>query len=360
MRMSPLRSISPLLLTLLATGCYSTSFGSRNLSREEAVQELQLAQADIEADNTTDGIKRLIDVRAVPSLPPDVRTETEDLLRITVEGVYAAGLDSFTSSEFLEYYDLELPETLRAKAGIYAAQKLFEEEHEVRAWKQVQKVDRKLPNHDARRLAGETLGNIGLWLIRNPGHYRLIFSYRNRGVAALEYLVIQFPLASQCPEAYVELAKYYEDDNDLDYAIERLEDLTIYHPQAPDAVEARARLPYLRLKRLTRDDYDRSELIIASGEVDRWLARNPDHELRSWVEELRVLTRKRLARNDLLLARYYEVVDSPTGARLHAERALITAEEVGAEEEVTRARAILAGLPSDRPTVEVLGVEEGP
>ena len=107
-----------------------------------------------------------------------------------------------------------------------------------------------------------------------------------------------------------------------------------------------AYLPKLRLERLERDDYARSELNQAEFELEYWLERyagregSPEDEAE--VRATLVEARRRIAENDLIVARFYDRVDEPQGVRLHAERALDFAREAGAEDAIAEAERLIA------------------
>ncbi|HED65182.1 MAG TPA: outer membrane protein assembly factor BamD [Planctomycetes bacterium] len=350
------RSLVLFVLTLGVGSCAllarGPEFSSDEIDRSNATRAIELARADIEGGDPIRGVERLAAVRGSAHLTPEQLHDAEVLLDSTVRELL--GLDEtgqriaepkLDAGDLKHLFKLEIGTNLRASAGLLSAQALFRSGHPVKAYKRIRAVDKKLPDHAARPLGGSILAEIGLSLIHTPGNYYLIFSYAKRGVVALEYLVVNYPLAPECAEAYVELSKYYEEEKDYDYAIERLEDLLLYHPTSPYTVAAEAHLPYLRLQRLRRDDYDRSQILLAVREIDQWLLRHPGHELEPTVKKLRARAQRRLARSDLILSRYYRKVNSPLGARLHAERSLAEAESAGAEEEAEEARALLAELP---------------
>ena len=158
-------------------------------------------------------------------------------------------------------------------------------------------------------------------------------------MAALEYLVLNYPASPHCPEAYFELAQHYERDRDLDEAIARCEDLLVYHPGSRFAVGSEARLPYLRMLRLEEDSYDRRELMEARLEIERWLGLHEGHELEPWMRELRTQIYRRLANSDLIVAKHYSRIRSDFGARIHAERALTESEHRAARERAEQRRA---------------------
>ena len=357
-----LRSVRPLLAwaalpawaallawTALLAGCASTAAPRpKGVERENAAVHLQRAETEIAEGNLHEALGRLVALREVEGLPPTERARTEELL-LQCAGQLFERLQEpeYDSDHLLQLFETELPPGLRARAGILAAEQMFLEGSRVTAYKQIKKVDRELPTHPERPFAGEVLARIGLDLIADPGRYYLFFKYRARGVDALEYLVVRYPLNPNCPRAYAELARYYEEKPDLDLAIERHEELLLYHPGSSLAAGSAARLPALRVERLEREDYDRRELMIARVEVSRWLGRYPGHELEDQVRALGQEVERLIAVNDMILARYYDRIRSPFGSRIHAERALRTAEDAGLEEVAAEARAFLAALPSE-------------
>ncbi len=60
----------------------------------------------------------------------------------------------------------------------------------------------------------------------------------------------------------------------------------------------------------------------------------------------------------MILARYYDRIRSPFGARIHAERALRAAENAGLEEGAAAARTLLASLPAEDVTEWTVEVPE--
>jgi hypothetical protein len=233
---------------------------------------------------------------------------------------------------------------MRARAGIRLAERLYETGHPVKSYKQVKDVEESLPNHAERARAGAVLAKAGLDLIANQGHYFLFLSYSARGSAALEFLVLTYPLDPACDRAYAALAHYYERIGELELAIARDQDMILYRPRSPLAVIAAAEIPRLRLELIDAPDHDRGELLLAKSETRAWLDRHPDHPLAAEVRALDDRCRRRLAESDLVLSRYYRRIDNAFGARMHAERAAAEALSGGADELVREAEAILAGL----------------
>jgi len=331
-----------LALALLGLACRSP-YGT--IEREEAAEHLDLAERDLAAGLSAAALERLEEIHQVTNLDPDLRRREQRLVDAATEARFAeiaAGDDA--AEEYEDLFRSDLPERVRGRAGVRAAEALFEEDSRIKAFRQVKKLDEALPAHTERVAAGDIVARAGLSLVRDERRYNLLFHYRSRGMQALEYLVLYYPLDPRAPEAYYELSRAYEADRELDQAVQRTEDLLLYHPESPYATAAAARLPYLRLLRLGRDDYDRRELLLAHDELVTWLARHPRHELEGWTRELLAQCRLRMVRSDLLLARFYERTETPAGVRLHAERALALAREEGLELELAAAEALLQPL----------------
>jgi len=310
---------------------------------------LDRAEVRLGAGDPAAALEDLADVHAIDGLQTDLRAREEALVDRAARARFQE-LEEGSPDDFEDVFDLGLPARVRARAGILAAEKHLDEGSRVRAFKMVKKVDSKIPGHTERVQAGDLVARAGLSMIQDDSRYGFLWMlrYRSRGIEALEYLVVQYPLDPHCAEAYFRLSEAYEQRDDLDLAIERTQDLLLYHADSAYAVGASARLPYLRLSRLKRDDYDRAELLRAQAEFGAWLARYPEHELCEWVEGLLAECRKRLARSDLYLARYYETIGNALGLRLHAERALGEAQGGGDQALAAEAGALLASADSAR------------
>jgi tetratricopeptide (TPR) repeat protein len=334
-------AVACVAFSVLALACRSQPFGA--VERANARAHLDLAEADVRAGAYARALERLSKVHALEGLEPDLRARGERLIDEAARNRFAE-LEA-APEELQELFLSELPARVRARAGLLAAERMLAAGERISAVRQVRKVDETLPGHPERVLAGDVLARSGLGLIHDTRRYGFLFRYRERGVQALEYLVVHYPLEARCAEALYALSETYERKGDHDLAIERTESLLLYHPASPYAVAAAARLPYLRLCRLTRDDYSRAELLRARAELVAWRERNPGHELSGWVDELHQECLARLVRNDLYLARLYQRRGTPAGVRLHAERARTLAFEVGLAAEEESARRLLAQLP---------------
>lgn len=327
-----------LALAAALSACRSHPFGK--IDPANGGTHIDQAEADVRAGNYARALERLAEVHEVEGLEPDLRAREQRLIDEAARAQFAE-LAGAPAEELEDLFDSDLPESIRARAGILAAERMLAEDRRISAYRQVKKVDQALPGHPERVLAGDVLARAGLSLIQDDGRYNLLFHYRPRGVQALEYMVLHHPLEPRCPQAYYALSEVYERDGDFDQAIERSEDLLLYHPDSPYTVAASARLPYLRLCRLGRDDYDRGELLRARVELAAWLERHPGHELAGWAADVMRECQARLVRSDLYLAGYYERTRAPAGQRLHAERARADALEAGLAEEAALAQRYL-------------------
>jgi tetratricopeptide (TPR) repeat protein len=325
---------------LLGAGCRS-AYGS--IERSNAREHLDRVEAVVRAGDYAEALAHLEAVHDVSGLEPDLRAREERLTDEAAEGRFAE-LAEDDGEALEELFSSKLPERIRARAGVLAAERMLENDRRVAAYRMVKEVDTELPGHHERVLAGEVLARSGLSLIADDRRYNLLFRYRSRGIQVLEYLVVRYPLEPRCAEAFYALSQTYERQGNFDEAIARTEDLLLYHPASLYAPAASARLPYLRLARLPRDDFDRGELLRAHAELGAWLARYAGHELAPWVGELHFECTSRLVRSDLYLAGYYSKTDVPAGQRLHAERALSLAREAGLQREVEEAEGLLASL----------------
>jgi len=343
---------SLLLLTLLLgplAGCRAVAgvfdrseHPLSDIERETADANLDYAEQEIEAGALPRAVERLVRVREVPNLPPETRLRSEALIDRAASLMLAVGDEDVDLLEDL--WDLDLSPRMRARAGVRYAERLFETDHPVKAYKQIKEVEETLPNHPERARAGALLARTGLELIETPGRYYLVLSYAARGAAALEFLVLTYPLDPACDRAYQALARYYEDEGEVELAIARNQDLIVYNPRSPIAVEAAAEIPRLRLALIDEPDHDRGEAQQALDEVEAWLQRHPEHALAPEVQALEARCRRRLAESDLVLSRYYDRIGNPFGARMHAERAAVEAEEAGAKDAVKEARELLDAL----------------
>ncbi|MEX1024307.1 MAG: tetratricopeptide repeat protein [Planctomycetota bacterium] len=338
-----------LLFALLpfASGCALLPGSSRRpLALEDVDAALATAGEELAANRPLDALERLERVHRTRTISPENRQAADVLTRAALDQAIAS--ERVDARDLTDVYGLELPRNARARAGIAAAERLYESDRPVSAYKQVRKVELALPAHPERARAGDLLARVGFDLIERDGRYFLILSYRARGLEALEFFVVHYPFHPACEEAYLRLAGAYEETGDYDDAIEHLEDLLVYHPESSVREEVEARLPALRLAMLAGRDYDRGELELAHAELEGWLARNAGHPLEDDVRATRVIALRRLARSDLKLARYYATIGVTFGVRFHATRALTEAEQADAAKEIAAAKELLERFPEGR------------
>ena len=175
------------------------SSGPGPLEDAVAAAWLEAAERALAEGRLGTAVEELAELRRVPRLDPDLRARTEARLeeavlrRLTQLDEADAG-----SSKYDELFRLALPPRLRARAGLLAARELYQEGRRVSSYRKVQEVERKVPNHPDRAFAGEVLVTTGLDMVEDDGRYSLLFRYRTRGIEALEYLVLNYPLAPRC------------------------------------------------------------------------------------------------------------------------------------------------------------------
>jgi hypothetical protein len=323
----------------------SSEYPISEAERDNAATYLEVAEQELEGGQTWHAVRRLIAVREIQNLPPEVRLRSEELIdRGAQELLRQAEAPDSNLGLLEDLWGLDLSPRMRASAGVRYAERLLEEGRRVSAYKQIRTVEEELPNHGERARAGRVLAEAGLSMIQDPGRYYLIMTYAARGAAALEFLVLTYPLDPACPAAYAALARYYTDEDELELAIARHGDLLLYHPSSPEAVDSEAAIPRLRLERAERPDHDRSELVRALSETQAWLLRHPGAPLEAEVRATEQRCYRMLAESDLRLSRYYRTTGSSFGSRMHAERALSEARQAEDPEREGEAQALLAEL----------------
>jgi len=348
-----MRALAPaVLLAAVLPACASTrGFFDRSehpiseADRENAAQYLDLSEQELASGETWRAVERLMAVREIQNLPPELRLRSEELIDRGAELLQAEAEQPGADLDLLdELWGLDLSPRMRARAGVRYAERLLEEGHRVSAFKQVREVEEELPGHGERARAGRVLSEAGQSLIRDPGRYYLLMTYAARGAGALEFLVLTYPLDPACPAAYASLARYYTDEDELELAIARHADLLLYHPSSPEALSSEAAIPRLRLDRLERAEHDRSELVKALSEAQAWLARHPGAPEEAEVLATEQRCYRMLAESDLSLSRYYRRTGSSFGSRMHAERALSEATQAEDSARAAEAEALLSEL----------------
>lgn len=344
--------LRPLLLVLLGLPFFASCStlgltGNRPVDLVDVPSVLARTQELVDARQPLPALDQLERIHRTRNLTGLDRERADMLLSSALEAAFSGLVEGrFDARDMTDIFKLDLPSRARARAGIEAACELYRTEHPVAAFKMTRKVENALPAHSERARAGDLLAQVGFELVDNLDSYYLLFSYRTRGIEALEFLVSRYPFHNMCEEAYRRLAVSYEDEGDLDRAIERLSDLLVYHPETKFRAESEAHLAALRIRRLTSDHYDRGELKRARTELETWLARHDGHAQTEQVKATLELANRRLSRSDLVLANYYARLEETYAVRLHAQRALSDAERGGAVEEAEEARELLDRFPA--------------
>lgn len=213
------------------------------------------------------------------------------------------------------------------------------------AWKVLKKLDTKFPLHFARQRAADLMCDIGLVAIQDGPGFLGFFTTRDEGQEILEYVILNAPWAKRCDEAYRALSELYEKERNWDLAIDRTQKLVLNQPGSPLRVYAQAQVPHLRLVSIKSPEYDRTAITTARQELEQWLSMYPGHEIEGAVRVDLGDCLRRLSDNDMIVSRFYHRVDSPFGARRHAERAVAEAKDAGDAERVKEAEAWIAELP---------------
>jgi outer membrane protein assembly factor BamD (BamD/ComL family) len=332
-------SVAVLAALSLLCACRSSPY---EIDRENAAQHLALAQSDIELGRPEPAFERLQVIWAVPNLQPELRVETGALLAETAPAVETA-----SGEDLIDLAKLDLPMRLRVDLWIAGARALLEEGERMDSYRELKELEETYPLHPRGNDAAEVLAVSGLSLARDDGRYALFFPYRSKAPAVLEYLVLTYPSSPRCPEAYAELAALYEDDGRWQLAIERHQDLLEYHLGSPYAAESELRIPYLRLVLVQNPEYDVGQMHTAREELLAWRERHAGHPLDEWAAELLADCRGRIVDHELAVARFYEVIENPYGARRAGMRALDEAALMGDGERIAACESLLARLPAE-------------
>ncbi len=341
------------LLCLLLVGACSSGPTKRRIPPRFSVEEvpgaIEASAQDLEAGRYEKALERLRSAKNTPGLPAQLRQEVQVALEGAAEKVISHSEDYHALEELT---DVDIPRVLAVEAGIRAARLLFAEGERMRAFRLLRRLDGKFPRHPRRMQAASLLFEIGKDLANDDGRYMLIFKYKSNAPQVLEYLVMNHPSAPEGAEALFILSQLYQESHRYELAIEKNQDLILWFPDSPYVVRAQAAIPHLRLVRLRSPEYDRSELQRARRELETWLEEHQASAEASLVDEVRrdrLDALRRLADNDLVVARFYRRVKDPAGATYHGERALELARLGGDDEQVEEVRAFLESLPVATP-----------
>ncbi len=341
---------TPLLLTWLALLASCSSSGGKEripprFTVEEVPAAIEASKADLEAERWEKALERLRSAKNTPNLGAEQRQNVQRVLETAAQEV----IDHSDDPGHLQgLMDVDIPRPLAVAAGIRAARLLFEDGERMKAFRLIRRLDSKFPQHPQKMEAADLLFQIGADLAADDGHYALIFSHSANAPQVLEYLVLNHPSAPRGDEALWLLVTLYVNDKQVNLAIEKCQDLLLWFNDSPYAVRGQAQIPHLRLRGLTSPEYDRTEMQRARVELQVWIqdhAGGRDVDLEDQVRRDLTDSIRRLADNDLVVARFYARVKSYEGARYHALRALSLAQEGQDPGQVTEAEELLESLP---------------
>ncbi len=331
-----------LLCSLLLIGC-----ASRLSTEVESIYTPQQIPAVLDLARTCiaenrdleSAFEHLRNARWTVGLTQAQQQEIQNVLEETTRAVIATS----TETDLLEaIMDVDVPRRLAVEAGLQAARLRYAEGERMDAYRLIKRLDSKFPSHHERAAAGELLVEVGFDLAQDDRSYGLIFDYKSLAPEVLEYLVMNYPSHPGGDRSLWTLAELYQDQGDLEIAIEKHQDLMLWFPASAYVPTSQARIPHLRLLRHASPEYDRASLMLAKSELTAWLEDHAGHELEPSVQAERNDAISRLAASDLSIAHFYDTLDQPEGVILHARRALAEARECGDEQQASEADALLA------------------
>lgn len=350
----PDRPLLAFALALLIAGATSSCSSNplrrtgevpKKLDSEEVPAAIERAEEALAAGRVDLALEWAYAASRVEGLPTEQRNRVQTLMEQAadqrIEQLSGEGRDP---DELAELIDVGLPRQVAVTAGIHAAEQWIAEGEYKRAFEVIQRLDELYPRHHERPAAGMLLAEIGIELSHKDTGWWIFGRSRPKAFQALEYLVLNYPLAPRCAEAYWRLGEMYEEDSEWQTAIERFQELVLYHPKSSYVAAALARIPHVRLASIESPEYDRKALALGREELEEWLRIYPGHELETGVREDLDDCLRRLAQSDLVIARFYRTVGNHHGTRLHAERAVEEARLAGDEDRARAAEKILAGL----------------
>lgn len=348
-----------LLLALAGAGCASLPSwipGSKSapstLDAQQVPPAIERAQKDLADGHTQSALDWMRAASAAKDLPTEQRNEVQRVLEAAAEKriaeLSAPGQDP---DDLADLVDIGLPRQLAVQAGLAAAQAKVRKGDRMDAFRLLRKLDKKFPLHHERQAAGDLIVEIGLKLATLNESFLIFYSSDSQAEEVLEYAIIQHPWARRGDEAHMTLANLYIKHDELALAIDRLDKLSLDHPESPLVPLAQMQVPVLRLRLLRSPEYDRGTLLKAQDELEHWLRTYPpEHELARQVGVHLGDCLRRLCDNDLSIAGFYRTVGNQYGARLHAERAAEEARKAGDPGREQRAQAFVAALPPAPPT----------
>jgi hypothetical protein len=306
---------------------------------DQALTELQEGQTEL-------AFERLHLASDVRGLPAETRNQIEANLDLAAEA-WIKELDAEGDRHALKYlYDLDLRRPIAVQSGVLSAQHYLSAGYRLKAYQLIKKIDEKYPFHHMRDEAGTVVAEAGFSFAADNSRYGLfyLFKHKNQAPELLEYLTLNHVAHELSDDAFYKLAQIYEENKRWQLAIERQGDLVLYSPGSPFVPASKARIPHLRLAGLSSPEYDRRELLRARDELDSWLSQYAGHEAEAQVRLDLLDCMRRLADNDLSIARFYRRVKNAYGAEYHARRAIEEAQDGHDDNQQTEARELLESI----------------
>ncbi len=318
----------------------------KKLDAQRVPHALERAREDLAAGRTERALQWMRSAAAANGLPTEMREQVQTLMEEAAERrIGELSTPGADPQDLADLVDLDLPRQLAVTAGIQSARRMNELGEPMDAYRLVKKLDSKYPLHHERAEAGELLGDIGMSLSKNHSHFLFFYNRQDDAQEVLEYLILNYPRAPRCDEAYAALSRIYSDEREWFLAIDRLERLVLNHPTSPLCAASQADIPRLRLLSIESPEYDRSAMLRARRELEEWLRAYPGHELEPKVRLDLTDCLRRLSDGDRIIAAFYNRVHNSYGARRHAQRAIEEAHQAGDEERARRAESFLESLP---------------
>lgn len=298
---------------------------------EDVEDSLARAEALAAAGDRRQALEILQEARGLRGLDPEIRDEIERRTEAVAHERLAELEQEGDPKELENLMEMGLPRQLAVTAGVAAAERWLERGKPKKTVKLIRELDEKFPFHHERVRAGQVLFDAGYSMSQGPRRWS-IFTSRDNGRDALEYLCDKYVSDPHWDEAAFRVGQIYEEDRKWFDARKWYEDLVFFRPESPLVPDARARVPRMRLASIASPEYDRTEILTARSELERWLEIYPDHELAERVRSDLADCLTRLWKSDMLIAHFYERNGKPVGARFHAERARETAGRLDAPE----------------------------
>ena len=334
-------------LGLLAlTSCSSSPIASVSpMDRDDVPAALVAAQFmpadELTDDQLVDTVAELLSANKARGLDTKTRVEIRDALDRYAQELASRGEDPRALEDLSE---TDLPARISVPAGLRSATLYLAQEDRKDAFKTIKKLDSRYPSHGSRDEAGRLLMDIGDSYFYDKRRKYFLFPYSNNAPPVYEYLSTEYPKHPGTDDALKKLAETYEKERMFSIAIEKHEELILWCRDSPYRIASEAAVPKLRLAALDGPEYGRGSMVVALGELEIWLSKYPDNDLRPDVERTLVDCLQRLADNDMVVARFYRTVMSTAGARQHAARALETARRAGNPEQLEEIRAFLEAV----------------